>query len=81
MVIPAEIEGKPVTALGAYAFSESPITSVVIPESVKVIENNVFTFCAKLADVSLPAGIEKIGELAFSSTKWLKQHPYNVDDH
>lgn len=80
LVIPAEIEGKPVTALGAYAFAETPITSVVIPEGVKVIENNVFAFCTKLADVSLPASIEKIGQNVFAFTKWLKQHPYNVDD-
>lgn len=80
LVIPAEIEGKPVTALGAYAFAETPITSVVIPEGVRVIESNVFTFCTKLADVSLPASIEKIGQNVFSSTKWLQHHPYNVDD-
>ena len=39
VVIPAEIEGKPVTALYNYVFgNNSPVRAVLIPESVKEIE-------------------------------------------
>ncbi len=39
VVIPAEIEGKPVTALYNYVFgNDSPVRAVLIPESVKEIE-------------------------------------------
>ena len=42
VVIPAEIDGKPVTSIGDYAFYDNQLTSVVIPGSVKSIGNYAF---------------------------------------
>ncbi len=46
VVIPAEINGKPVTAIGEGAFSGwTSLTSVTIPDSVTEIEWNAFYGC------------------------------------
>ena len=79
LVIPAEIDGLPVAKIGAYALRGAPITSVTIPEGVRVIEDNAFTACAALSTVTLPESIEKIGALAFADTEWMRNHPYNVE--
>ncbi len=69
--IPAEIGGKPVTRIGAYAFANSRLESVMIPEGVKEIGNNGFTFCLSLKSVTLPESIVRVGDHAFSETRWL----------
>lgn len=69
--IPAEIGGKPVTGIGAYAFANSRLESVMIPEGVKEIGNNGFTFCQSLKSVTLPESIVRVGDHAFSETRWL----------
>ena len=43
VVIPAEIDGKPVTSIGDNAFYVNELTSVVIPGSVKTIGDGAFT--------------------------------------
>ena len=78
-MIPAEIGGKPVTQIGEYAFSDAKITSVQIPEGVRIIGKNAFCFCTSLKSVSLPESIEKIDCFAFSETPWLTNHPYSYD--
>jgi hypothetical protein len=42
VVIPEKINGLPVVAIGDSAFANNELTSVVIPNSVKTIGNNVF---------------------------------------
>ena len=56
MVIPGEINGYPVTAIGRSAFSENTsITSVVIGEGVTSIEYSAFSYCSSLK-LTVPAG-------------------------
>ena len=45
LVIPAEIGGKPVTQIGEYAFSDAKITSVQIPEGIRIIGKYAFCLC------------------------------------
>jgi len=42
IIIPEEINGYPVIVIGKDAFHENKFTSVVIPDSVKIIENMAF---------------------------------------
>jgi hypothetical protein len=64
VVIPWEIGGVPVTAIGAGAFGESGIVSVIAPQTVKTIGDNAFYFCGSLTSVSLPQATA-IGVYAF----------------
>ena len=52
--IPSEIEGLPVTAVGAEAFMESgTLTRIVIPDTVILIDERAFKECASLSKVFL----------------------------
>ena len=64
--IPKKIEGKRVVAILQDAFlGNENLTSVDIPEGVKVIENGAFDYCSNLSRVVLPDSVQHIGA-AFS---------------
>lgn len=65
VTIPSEIDGKPVTVIGLSAFEGRGITSVVIPESVKTIDDWAFGNCSSLESVVIK-GAETIGDNAFA---------------
>ena len=53
--------------IGAGAFAgNTDITSVVIPDTVKVIGAGAFLGCTNLTSVTLPAALEEIGDYAFA---------------
>ena len=71
VVIPGNLGGKIVTMIGAEtfhpdtsAFYDKGLTSVEIPDSVKVIGNNAFSK-NKLTDVKIPSSVTSIGTTAF----------------
>ena len=68
IVIPATYEGKPVTGIGDWAFGDkgSPITSVVIPGSVKEIGVGAFVCCDYLESVTMYNGVVAICGSAFA---------------
>lgn len=64
--IPAEHEGKPVTALGEKAFwSWKSLKSVTVPDSVTSIGTLAFASCYALETIAFPAGLTELGESAF----------------
>ena len=70
VVIPASINGVPVTAIGAAAFSPNylgiqSITSVTIPNSVTRIEAAAFAGCGSLSSVTIGSGVTSIGDGGF----------------
>ena len=73
LVIPSTVNDKKgktykVTSIGANAFTYNEvITSVKIPESIKVIADHAFAYCKKLKSVDIPAGV-KIDKKAFYET-------------
>ena len=74
VVIPNEIEGKPVTAIGKAAFSHNnTLTSVAIPDSVTSIGVKAFYNCKSLGSVTFAGGsqLASIGEEAFYGTELL----------
>ncbi|MBE6848315.1 MAG: hypothetical protein E7502_00175 [Ruminococcus sp.] len=73
--IPTEIEGMPVTKLGATLFYEMPITEIVIPEGITTICSGAFWHCKSLAKVTLPSTLETIEGFVFNDCKALE----NID--
>ena len=71
VVIPSEIGGKQVTAIGntfemTGAFQDcATVTSVVIPEGVTEIQDNAFYGCAALETVTIPASVTLLRNCAF----------------
>ena len=65
VVIPAEIDGKPVTSIGDSAFYNKSLTGLVIPGSVTSIGDNAF-YVNELTSVVIPGSVKTIGDGAFT---------------
>lgn len=55
----------PVQSIPASCCESTFITSISIPDTVKVIENRAFSACYSLREIHLPDNLEKIGAEAF----------------
>ena len=74
IVVPATINGKPVTEIGPFAFSVCQrITSITLPDSVTKIGNSAFSICSKLQSVNIPSGVTAIEDQTFYSCRSLEQ--------
>ncbi|MBP3656488.1 MAG: leucine-rich repeat domain-containing protein [Clostridia bacterium] len=72
IVIPAELNGYAVSAIGKRAFFKcKPIISVVIPGSVTSIGEYAFYGCSSLTSVAIPEGVTSIGNEAFYGCSFL----------
>ena len=71
--IPSSIDGLPVTAIGAYAFNGSSLTSVTIPDSVKTIGMYAFAISTDLKSVTIPDSVEYIEFQAFETCTSLSE--------
>ncbi len=66
IVIPPIYEGKPVTAIGEFAFEScSILESVYLPEGITSIGHNAFANCNHLTSIYLPSTLTDIGDFAF----------------
>ena len=57
-----------VQEIGKMAFSNVPITSINIPESVTKIGISAFAYCTELKEVFIPKTVREIGACAFFAT-------------
>lgn len=61
LVIPTELDGKTVSAIGQMSFEKcKSITSLTIPSSIKTIGKNAFRYCENLKNLTLSEGLEAI---------------------
>lgn len=64
--------------IGSNVFYQcNKLTSISLPESLRIIADYAFYECRRLADISIPKNTAYIGENAFYETPWLKD---NKDD-
>ena len=68
-VIPEQIYGVTVTAIGNSAFNRcSSLTTVTIPDTVTSIGENAFYLCPALTSVVIPDSVTTIGRFAFGKS-------------
>lgn len=78
LVIPAEINGLPVSVIARGVFSNSSFTTVRIPENVTYISTSAFTRQnGNLRDVYLPSTLEHIMRRSFDYTAQFHVHEDN----
>ena len=64
--IPEMMAGRKVVAIGANAFGNcTDLRYVLLPDTIKMIENYAFSDCASLIAVSLPKSLISIGNCSF----------------
>jgi hypothetical protein len=68
IIIPSQIQGAPVIAIGEEAFREKELTSVTIPNTVTSIGDFAF-YMNKITSVTIPNNVEEIGEAAFANNQ------------
>jgi len=73
VTIPDAIDGSPVSEIGFFAFEAMGVTSVTLPESVKVIGEGAFIDCTALVDINLPSGLVTIERGAFAGCSALAE--------
>ncbi len=67
VVVPTELDGKPVTVIGSSCFYRNEsIETVIVPEGIEIIENAAFYCCTSLRRASLPESCVSYGEKLFS---------------
>lgn len=65
VTIPSTIYGNKVTKIGDYAFRQTDVVSVTIPNGVTELDYGCFEYCENLKNVSIPNSVETIGGAAF----------------
>ncbi|MDR0983450.1 MAG: leucine-rich repeat protein [Ruminococcus sp.] len=60
-----------VTVIGIFAFQQTDITEVILPDGITLIKQGAFYSCTDLASITLPSLLEKIGIDAFFYCKSL----------
>ncbi len=64
--IPAEIDGKSVTSIGKWAFSDcTSLAEIIIPDDVTSIKVGAFHGCTSLAEIIIPEGVTSIEGAVF----------------
>lgn len=67
IVIPAQIEGKPVKEIAFAAFENcTAVASIEIPDSVTHIGSFAFRHCEMLKSLKIPDSVDFIGDLSFA---------------
>ncbi len=73
IVIPDKIEERPVTVIGEKAFQEYDMTSIIIPNTLTLIEERAFDDCKQLEKIDIPDSVTEISSYAFCGCENLKE--------
>lgn len=68
VVIPAEIEGTPVTKIGFLSFeAKFDVVSVTLPETTETVCEGAFMDCSSLVSINIPESVTSIERSAFAA--------------
>lgn len=73
VVVPAEVDGQPVTRLADFALADASVGRVELPEGMEEIGQGAFSGCGKLSLVQFRRNLRKIGKRAFAGCVSLEQ--------
>jgi hypothetical protein len=62
--------------MGSFTYCES-LTSITIPDSVKVIANMAFYHCSSLTEITIPNSVKSLGYEVFENCISLEAITYN----
>lgn len=80
-IIPDELGGYPVKAIGSQCFYENEeLTSVRMTEKIVSIGSEAFYGCSSLTELTLPSTLTSVGEKAFFGLKKLEKLNWNAAD-
>lgn len=65
VVVPSEIDDKPVTAIDSYAFYNCGFSGIALPDSLRTIGTYAFDSCKSLTEITIPDGVTSVGAYAF----------------
>ena len=72
IVVPAELDGVPVTTIGKLAFSCGetysgvPVKSITLPDTITTLRDQAMECCRSLKKVTIPASVTSIGDFVFT---------------
>lgn len=73
-VVPDEVDGVPVVALGNNALRDNEIiTGIVLPDSIISLGNAAFRHCTRLEEIDLPDGILELPKQLFAGCQRLRR--------
>ena len=67
ITVPETIEDKPVVEIDLYAFDNTNLNNVYLPEGLKSIDVSAFAGCYSLSKITIPSSVEKISKNAFNN--------------
>lgn len=73
IVIPDTIEDRPVTVIGEKAFQGYDMTSIIIPNTITIIQKRAFDDCKRLEKIDIPDSVTEISYWAFCGCENLKE--------
>ncbi len=74
VIVPTKIDGKDVVAIAQNGFegAGSFLKKVVLPDTIKRIEEKAFINCSQLSTINIPVSVSYIGVSAFQNCSMLK---------
>ena len=69
VVVPETIDGYVVSTIGRAFSNINTIKSIVLPDTITVIDENAFSSCRALKEINIPEGVKSIGAHAFYATQ------------
>ncbi|MGN0487637.1 MAG: leucine-rich repeat domain-containing protein [Ruminococcus sp.] len=62
IVIPSEVDGRPVTIIAKDAFKSYDLNSIILPNTLQEIETDAFNYCANLKEIKIPDSVTCLGD-------------------